>query len=89
MRRLEDFVFLVGRAPRAIGRGSRSFWLGMSVRTIHEPPVAKEAGLDKATAAFEAIYLAFLGRTKGPRAGWFLAFLERGFVIARLKEAAS
>lgn len=30
---LEDFVFLVGRVPRAIGRGIGSFWLGMSLRT--------------------------------------------------------
>ncbi len=50
---------------------------------------AKEVGLDRPTAAFEAIYLAFLGQPKGPRAGWFLAFLERGFVVARLKEAGA
>jgi lysyl-tRNA synthetase class 1 len=63
----------------------------MTGEQIHELiyAVAKEAGLEKATVAFEAIYLAFLGRTKGPRAGWFLAFLERGFVVARLKEAAA
>jgi len=51
--------------------------------------LAKEAGLPKATAAFEAIYRAFLGRSKGPRAGWFLAFLDREFVLRRLREAAA
>ena len=51
--------------------------------------VAKEAGLEKTTAAFEAIYRAFLGRTRGPRAGWFLAFLDRPFVLARLREAGT
>ncbi|MBI4169268.1 MAG: lysine--tRNA ligase [Acidobacteria bacterium] len=63
----------------------------MTGEEIHELiyAVANEAGLEKGTAAFEAIYRAFLGRTKGPRAGWFLAFLERGFVTARLKEAAA
>jgi lysyl-tRNA synthetase class 1 len=63
----------------------------MTGEQIHELiyAVAKEAGLERATAAFEAIYLAFLGRKQGPRAGWFLAFLERGFVTARLKEAAA
>ena len=38
--------------------------------------------------AFAAIYLAFLGRTNGPRAGWLLAGLDSGFVARRLHEAA-
>ena len=45
--------------------------------------VAADHGLD-ARAAFNALYLAFLGRANGPRAGWLLASLERDFVIARL-----
>ncbi len=32
--------------------------------------------------------MAFLGRTNGPRAGWLLASLEPGFVVARLRAAA-
>jgi lysyl-tRNA synthetase class 1 len=48
--------------------------------------VAADHGLD-AKAAFSALYLAFLGRPNGPRAGWLLASLERGFVIRRLREA--
>jgi lysyl-tRNA synthetase, class I len=39
-------------------------------------------------AAFAALYLAFLGRSNGPRAGWLLASLEQVFVIGRLREAA-
>src|SRR5829696_5016824 len=50
--------------------------------------VAAEHGLD-AKAAFNALYLAFLGRPNGPRAGWLLASLERDFVIRRLGEAGS
>jgi len=38
--------------------------------------------------AFGAVYLAFLGRGSGPQAGWFLAALDRTFVIGRLREAA-
>ncbi len=38
--------------------------------------------------AFIAIYVAFLGRPSGPRAGWLLAALDREFVIRRLREAA-
>lgn len=50
--------------------------------------LATDHGID-AKAAFNAIYLAFLGRANGPRAGWLLASLERDFVIARLTEAGS
>jgi lysyl-tRNA synthetase class 1 len=48
--------------------------------------VAADHALD-AKAAFNALYLAFLGRPNGPRAGWLLASLERDFVIGRLKAA--
>jgi lysyl-tRNA synthetase class 1 len=39
--------------------------------------------------AFAALYLAFLGRPNGPRAGTLLASLDRAFVVARLREAAA
>jgi lysyl-tRNA synthetase class I len=39
--------------------------------------------------AFAAIYVAFLGRPNGPRAGWLLAGLDQDFVAARLREAAA
>jgi len=38
--------------------------------------------------AFGALYLAFLGRPNGPRAGWLLASLDAAFVVARLRAAA-
>ena len=38
---------------------------------------------------FKAIYLAFLGRESGPKAGWFLSSLPKEFVIERLKEASA
>jgi lysyl-tRNA synthetase class 1 len=49
---------------------------------------AKERGL-AAGDAFRAVYLAFLGRQNGPRAGWLLASLDPEFVANRLREAAS
>ncbi len=49
---------------------------------------ATEHGLP-AGRAFAALYLAFLGRPSGPRAGWLLAALDRDFVIGRLREAAN
>jgi lysyl-tRNA synthetase class 1 len=39
--------------------------------------------------AFAALYVAFLGRTSGPRAGWLLAALERTFVLDRLRDASA
>jgi lysyl-tRNA synthetase class 1 len=48
---------------------------------------AKAGGLP-AGRAFAALYLAFLGRSNGPRAGWLLAGLEPDFVRTRLREAA-
>jgi lysyl-tRNA synthetase class 1 len=39
--------------------------------------------------AFSAIYLAFLGRPSGPKAGWLLTTLEDDFVRRRLDEAVS
>jgi lysyl-tRNA synthetase class 1 len=39
--------------------------------------------------AFTALYLAFLGRPNGPRAGWLLAGLDSAFVAQRLREAAA
>ncbi len=47
---------------------------------------AATLGLE-ARAAFNALYLAFLGRANGPRAGWLLASLDRDFVSGRLREA--
>ena len=49
--------------------------------------VAAERGLPNGRA-FSAIYLAFLGRSNGPRAGWVLAGLEPHFVLDRLREAS-
>ncbi len=50
--------------------------------------VARELGLDP-KKFFQGIYLAFLGDRQGPKVGWFLASIDREFVKARLREAAS
>jgi lysyl-tRNA synthetase, class I len=51
---------------------------------IHE--TAKHKGL-AGGAAFKAVYKALLGAEKGPRAGYFLASLERSFVVERFEQA--
>jgi lysyl-tRNA synthetase class 1 len=67
----------VGAAPPASGDD----WQAAIFAT------AGSAGLP-AGRAFGAIYLAFLGRANGPRAGWLLASLEPEFVVERLTAAA-
>jgi lysyl-tRNA synthetase, class I len=49
---------------------------------------ARAVGLP-AGDAFRAVYVAFLGRTNGPRAGLLLASLDSQFVVARLDEASA
>src|SRR5436309_237874 len=97
----DDLKFSVQRAlppaARALDAAQRAFLSrlagslrpGMSGEEIHALiyEIAKEVGMEKTTAACEAIYQAFLGQPKGPRAGWFLAFLEHDFVVERLHEA--
>jgi len=48
--------------------------------------IAAEAAIPPGRA-FGALYIAFLGRPNGPRAGWLLATLETAFVLERLREA--
>jgi len=48
---------------------------------LHE--IRKGSGLS-AKELFGALYLAFLGKDHGPKAGWFLSVLDRDFVIERL-----
>jgi lysyl-tRNA synthetase class 1 len=38
---------------------------------------------------FSAIYLSFLGKSQGPKAGWFLSVLDRGYVLRRLEEVTA
>ena len=49
--------------------------------------VAQHCSIDP-VKLFQAIYVAFLGKESGPRAGNLLAALDRRFVIQRLQEAS-
>jgi lysyl-tRNA synthetase class 1 len=62
---------------------------GMTGQEIHDNvyKVAQETGLD-GKAVFETVYLALLGLKSGPRAGHFLASLDKNFVVKRFKEAS-
>ena len=84
---------------RALSAEQRLFLGALAIRLERDGPsegdawqamifdVAQQGSLP-AARAFAAIYLAFLGRPSGPRAGWLLASLEQEFVLARLREAA-
>jgi len=63
--------------------------LGMTGQEIHDNMyrVAQDAGLD-GKKVFETVYLALLGLKSGPRAGHFLASLDKDFVVRRFKEAS-
>lgn len=86
-------------AVTALGEDQRVFLGGLARAAEKELPqggdawqallfrVSQEAGLP-AGRAFGAVYLAFLGRTNGPRAGWLLASLDHAFVVDRLRAAA-
>jgi lysyl-tRNA synthetase class 1 len=83
----------------ALGEDQRA-WLGAFARAAEAAPPSSGDGwqaliFEIATAAalpagraFGALYVAFLGRTNGPRAGWLLASLDLGFVVERLRAAA-
>ncbi|HSX01092.1 MAG TPA: lysine--tRNA ligase, partial [Candidatus Saccharimonas sp.] len=47
-----------------------------------------EAAGIKAADGFRAVYRALLGKDFGPKAGWFLASLERDWLVKRLQDAA-
>ena len=77
----------------------RAYLAALAAAVVDERPTAGDAWQDlifrtaqarelPSAQAFGAIYLAFLGRPNGPRAGWLLASLEPGFVEERLRAAA-
>jgi lysyl-tRNA synthetase class 1 len=62
-------------------------WEGQAIHdAVHG--LSKEIGL-KARDAFGAVYIAMLDKTRGPRVGYFLASMERDWVVARVRDAAS
>jgi lysyl-tRNA synthetase class 1 len=73
---------LAGAIDEARSPGSGDAWQGAIFET------AAGLGLPPGRA-FAALYLAFLGRPNGPRAGWLLAGLDQAFVASRLREAAA
>ncbi|HET7678140.1 MAG TPA: lysine--tRNA ligase [Candidatus Limnocylindrales bacterium] len=76
------FLGALARAARDESPGSGDAWQDLIFRT------AQSLGLPSGEA-FGALYLAFLGRPNGPRAGWLVASLPGDFALARLEAAAA
>jgi len=75
-----DYLAALADAAEDGSPAAGDSWQGLIFR------VAAERDLPNGRA-FAALYLAFLGRSNGPRAGWLLASLEPGFVLERLRRA--
>jgi lysyl-tRNA synthetase class 1 len=75
------FLAKLAAAADAAGPGSGDGWQSLLFEVARGDNVA-------ARRAFEAIYLAFLGRPNGPRAGWLLASLDPTFVRERAWQAS-
>jgi lysyl-tRNA synthetase class 1 len=84
---------------RALGEDQRLYLGALALAAERDRPATGDAWQDRifstaaaaalpAGRAFGAIYVAFLGRTNGPRAGWLLASLDPDLVIQRLRAAA-
>jgi len=83
----------------ALGTEQRSFLGGLAGRLTEEMDgqaihdliwaVAREFEGIKPAELFQAIYLALLGKPRGPRAGFFLTVVGVGFAVERFREASA
>ncbi|MDE2071648.1 MAG: lysine--tRNA ligase [Patescibacteria group bacterium] len=88
----EKFVFKLQESMPAVELSTQQKAALADLRTFFEqhPSATAEDIHTKLhqSKEFKAVYLAFLGKDHGPKAGWFLASLPRDFVLARLAEAS-
>lgn len=94
----DDKIILQPELPRVhLGRGQLTYltnvnkqlqeceWSGESIHAVlHQ---TKNSSNILPNEAFSAIYNIFLNKDSGPQAGWFLAALDKTFVLNRLNEA--
>ncbi|MEA1869715.1 MAG: lysine--tRNA ligase [Euryarchaeota archaeon] len=61
---------------------------GVAAKDLHDLmyAVSEESGIS-ASKMFQAIYISLLGKKSGPRAGYFMASLDREFLLDRLRAA--
>ena len=61
---------------------------GVAAKDLHDLvyAVSEESGIS-ASKMFQAIYISLLGKKSGPRAGYFMASLDKEFLLDRLRAA--
>jgi lysyl-tRNA synthetase class 1 len=77
---------------RFLGRLAERIEPGMNGEQIHNviyDVTGELSGEAKPAELFQAVYIAILGKPRGPRAGWFLAFLGAEFVKERFRAASA
>jgi len=76
---------------RFLGRLASRLEEGMEGQAVHEAIYKVAEGLApvKPGELFRAIYLALLGKPRGPRAGWFISILGAGFCAERFRQASA
>ena len=81
---------LIERQRRFLAKLAEELHDGMDAEEIHAliHRLGVEVGVSRPAEVFQAVYLALLGKTRGPRAGWFIALLGPSFCAARFAEAA-
>lgn len=86
----EEAKGLTAQQKKALGALSERLSERMSAEEIHQLlyTIKDELGLEPRDV-FEAIYVALLGKPRGPRAGWFLSAMETDFLKRRFREAAA
>jgi lysyl-tRNA synthetase class 1 len=84
----EEASELSGGQKKALTALAERLTEGMSAEEIHQLLYAIKDELQlEPKDVFEAVYAALLGKTRGPRAGWFLSALETDFLKRRFREA--
>ncbi len=86
----EEARALAAEQRRFLGALSSMLEEGMTGEEIHNLIYDLAGGFEgvKPAALFQAIYLALLGKPRGPRAGWFIDLLGPSFCAMRFKEAS-
>jgi len=86
------FEAAVGIESLPEGVARQPLYAGLAIHLARELPPTRDrkSGYDQLgydpKDLFSAIYLSFLGKESGPKAGWFLSVLDRKFLEKRLEE---
>ncbi|OVE79100.1 lysine--tRNA ligase [bacterium G20] len=75
----KKFLQALGQKVATAPAGADGEWFHKAIYNLKD-----EVGMEP-KAMFEALYKVLIGKTSGPRAGWFLSILPRDWLIKRLQ----